>query len=108
MRDNVNEKHIISNAVVMQTILSWVACSWGFPGGRVVKNPPANAGDARKVSLIPGSGRFPWRRKCQPTPVAPVFLPGKFPGQRTLAGYSLWGHKELATSEQLSIHTASC
>ena len=27
----------------------------GFPGGVVVKNPPANAGD---VDLIPGSGRF--------------------------------------------------
>ena len=27
-----------------------------FPGGSVVKNPPANAGDA---DLIPGSGRFP-------------------------------------------------
>ena len=29
---------------------------WGFPGGSVVKNPPANAGD---VDLIPGSGRSP-------------------------------------------------
>ena len=29
----------------------------GFPGGAVVKNLPANAGDARDVSLIPGSGR---------------------------------------------------
>ena len=28
----------------------------GFPGGSVVKNLPANAGDA---SLIPGSGRSP-------------------------------------------------
>ena len=28
----------------------------GFPGGSVVKNPPANAGD---VGLIPGSGRSP-------------------------------------------------
>ena len=27
---------------------------WGFPGGSVVKNPPANAGD---VGLIPGLGR---------------------------------------------------
>ena len=26
---------------------------WGFPGGAVVKNPPANAGD---VGLIPGVG----------------------------------------------------
>ena len=25
----------------------------------MVKNPPANAGDARDVSLIPGSGRYP-------------------------------------------------
>jgi len=28
----------------------------GFPGGAVVKNPPANAGDA---DSIPGSGRSP-------------------------------------------------
>ena len=28
-----------------------------WPGGTVVKNPPANAGDARFVSSIPGSGR---------------------------------------------------
>ena len=28
--------------------------SWDFPGGPVVKNPPANAGD---MSLIPGPGR---------------------------------------------------
>ena len=30
-----------------------------FPGGSVVKNLPANAGDARDTSLIPGSGRSP-------------------------------------------------
>ena len=34
--------------------------------------------------LIPGSGRFPWNRKWQPIP---VFLPGKFHGQRSLVGY---------------------
>ena len=28
----------------------------GFPGGSVVKNPPANAGDA---GLIPGLGKSP-------------------------------------------------
>ena len=32
-----------------------------------------------------------WRGKWQPTP---VFLPGKFHGQRSLAGYSPWGCKE--------------
>ena len=31
----------------------------GFPGGVVVKNPPANAGDAGVTGLIPGSGRLP-------------------------------------------------
>ena len=30
-----------------------------FPGGAVVKNPPANAGGAGDPGLIPGSGRFP-------------------------------------------------
>ena len=31
----------------------------GFPGGTVVKNPPANAGDARSVGSVPGSKRPP-------------------------------------------------
>ena len=38
----------------------------------------------------------------QPTPVV---LPGKFHGQRSLAGYSPWGHKKLDTTEQLSTGT---
>ena len=32
---------------------------FGFPGGPVVKNPPANVGDARDVGSIPGLGRSP-------------------------------------------------
>ena len=62
----------------------------------MVQNPPANAGDIRDVSSIPGFGRLPWRRAWQPTP---VFLPGVFHGQRSLVGYSSWGHKELDTTE---------
>ena len=58
----------------------------------VLKNPPVNAGDVRDEGLIPGLGRFPWRRTWQPTP---VFLPGEFHGQRSLVGYSPWGCKEL-------------
>ena len=61
----------------------------------MVKKPPANAGD---TSLIPGLGRFPWRRKWQPTP---VFLPGESHGQRSLVGYSLWGCKESDTTERV-------
>ena len=31
----------------------------GFPGGSVVKNPPANAGGTGDTGSIPGSGRSP-------------------------------------------------
>ena len=41
-------------------------------------------------------------RKRPPTP---IFLPGKFHGQRNLVGYSPWSHKELDTTEPLSAHT---
>ena len=44
----------------------------------MVKNPPANAGDARDGGFDPWVEKIPWRRKRQPTP---VFLPGKFQGQ---------------------------
>ena len=37
-----------------------------FLGGAVVKNPPANAGDARDMGLIPGSGRSPGGRNGNP------------------------------------------
>ena len=42
-----------------------------------------------------------WGRKWQCTP---AFLLGKSHGQRSLEGYSLWGHKESDTTEQLSTH----
>ena len=45
-----------------------------------------------------------WTVNWQPTP---VFLPRKFHRQRSLAGYSQWGSKELATTEQLSLSQAS-
>ena len=41
-------------------------------------------------------GKVPWRRKWQPTP---VFWPGNFHGQRSLAGSSPWGLKELDMTE---------
>ena len=46
--------------------------------------------------------KIPWSRKWQPTP---VFLSGKFHGQRNLTGYSLRGHKESDTTEGPSTHT---
>ena len=75
----------------------------GFPGGSVVKNLSANTGDA---SWIPAwVGKIPWRRKWQP---APIFFPGKFHGQRSLAGYNPWDHKESDRTEQLSAQAGVC
>ena len=42
--------------------------------------------------------------KLQP---APEFWPGKFHGQKSLVGYSPWGHKESAMTGELSVHTGS-
>ena len=43
------------------------------------------------VGSIPGLGRSPGEGNWLPTP---VFLPGEFHGQRNLAGYNPWEHKE--------------
>ena len=56
----------------------------------MVKNLSANARDIKDVDSIPGSGRYL---------SIPVFLPGESHGQRSLVGYSSWGHKELKMTE---------
>ena len=61
----------------------------GFPGGSVVKNLPASAGHAGDAGLIPGSGRCPV--VGDGNRLTPIFLPGKFHGQRGLTGCSSQG-----------------
>ena len=74
----------------------------GYAGGSDGKESVCNAGDQ---GSIPGSGKIPWRRAWQPTP---VFLPGEFHGQRSLVGYSPSGHKESDMTERLTYtHTQS-
>ena len=55
----------------------------------------------RRPRFNPWVGNILWRREWQPTP---VFLPGEFHGQRSLAGYNPWDHKESDTTEWLT-HT---
>ena len=62
----------------------------------MVKNLPANAGDARDLGSIPGLRRSPGCRKWQPTP---VFLSGK------LHGLTPCGCKESDTTEHTHTHT---
>ena len=47
-------------------------------------------------SFNPWVGKITWRRKWQP---APAFLPRESCGQRSLVGYSPWGHKESDMAE---------
>ena len=54
----------------------------------------------RRPEFNPWVRKIPWRREWLPTP---VFLPGVSHGQRGLAGYSPWGHKESDTTEQLTL-----
>ena len=70
----------------MTKVLALNGLCLGFPDGAVVKSPPANA---RGTGLILESERSPGVGK-QPTS---VFLPGKFHGQSSLAGYSPWGRR---------------
>ena len=41
------------------SLKSFQSLEMGFPGGSVVKNPPANAGDTEDLGLIPGLERSP-------------------------------------------------
>ena len=59
----------------------------------MIRKTSCNAGE---LGSIPGSGRSPWRREWQPIP---VFLPGEFHGQSSLAGYSPQGPKMLDMPE---------
>ena len=60
----------------------------GFPRWLTGKEFSCKAGD---VGSIPGLERSPGKENAPP----PVFLLEKFQGQRSLTGYSPWGHKEL-------------
>ena len=64
----------------------------------VVKNPPANKGSTRDMGSILGLGRFPGIGNGNLLQYSFQYS-GKFHGQRSLAGYSPWGHKESDETE---------
>ena len=77
---------------VLEIVLLTCKTIWGFPGGSMVKNPPA-----MQETWVQSLGQEDlWSRAQQPIP---VFLPGESHGQRNLAGYSPWGHKESDMTE---------
>ena len=70
--------------------------AWAFQVGLSVKNLPARAGEVRVLGSIPGSGRSPGGGHGNSVQYSCLENPH---GQRSLAGYSPWGHKELDTTE---------
>ena len=72
-----------------------IGISWWFSS----KEPACKAGD---MGLIPGSGRFPEEGNGNPNP---VFLPGKFHGQGSLAGSSPRDHRSWTQLSNYTITT---
>ena len=75
----------------------------GFPGGSDGKESACMqetwAQRLGRPVFNPWVRKIPWKREWQATP---VFFPGKFHRQRSLAGYSPWGSKESDIAEQFS------
>ena len=59
-----------------------------------------NLSAVRETQVQSLGGKIPWRMEWQPTP---VYLPGEFHGQRSLADYSPWDHGKSETTKQLSL-----
>ena len=72
----------------------------GFPDGSAGKEPTCQHRRCKRLGINPWVGKIPWRKKWLATP---VFLPGKFNGQRSLADYSPWG-KESDMTERTHTH----
>ena len=85
--------------------MSPVMVSLGLPGGSVVKNPPAHAGDTGDTGSIPGSGRSPGEGNGNPLQYFCLEIP--------MDGEAWWatvrgGRKEPDTTERLSTFTRTC
>ena len=70
---------------------------WGFPGGSAIKNLPA----MKEIWVQSPGWEDPFREKKK-WQTTPVFLSGEFHGQRSLVGYSPWGHKKSDKIYQLN------
>ena len=101
---------LVKNLLAMQETLGWFLSQedpwrrdrlptlvfWGFPGDTDGKEYACNTGD---LGSIPGLGRPPGRGHGNPLQYSCLENPH---GQRSLVGYSPWGHEEWDTTERLS------
>ena len=86
--------HVIIQVLLLQLLDPRHCLS--FLVAQMVKNLPT----MQEIWIDPWIRKIPWRRGWQSTP---VFLPGKFYGQRSLMAYSQRGRKESDMTEQLTL-----
>ena len=67
-------------------------CYMGFPGGASGKEPACQCRRLKSCGFDLWVGKMAWQ-------ALPVFLPGETHGQRSLLGYSPWGHTESDMTE---------
>ena len=79
------------------TLLDVGPFGWSvFQGSHSGKEPASQCRRCKSRGFDPWVGKIPWRRAWQPTP---VFYPGESHGQKSLAGYSPQGCRELDRTE---------
>ena len=87
----LNERKFSTDKKVLFGFLfTFISCLLSYMGASVVAQLGKNLPAIPETQFVSWVRKIPWRRKWQPTP---VFLPGKSQGQRSLVGYSPWGHR---------------
>jgi len=68
---------------IKPNVVAWM----GFPGGSSGKESTCQCRRYKRHRFDPWVRKIPWNRKWK---TAPIVLPGKFHGQRSLVGCSPW------------------
>ena len=93
---NSKHKKFEENYINIHNKLFKISNILGFQGGSDGKEFACNAGD---LNSVPALGRSPGGWNDNPLQYSCLENPH---GQRSLVGYSSWGHKESDTTEQLN------
>ena len=98
------EIYMIKKMIFERWAVSFANCVRGLQGltrGFSGKESSSQCWRCQRCIFDAWVQKIPWRRAWQPTQ---IFLPRESHEQRSLAGYSPWGHKELDPTEWLSRH----
>ena len=94
---HINHLNVLkTNKQIARLLIHWILTTYKPALWLRGKKSACQCRSWKRCGFDPWVGKIPWNRKWQP---APVFLPGKSHGQRSLVGYSPCGCKELDTTE---------